>query len=95
MSVQTKQKIDINDLQKTLSDALGSSYRVTVASDSTLKVGRTGVIPAKVQMKGSDGTTIFKVRTTGLIVSRLVQVCAINPRVRKALKETFPTTPTG
>jgi len=90
MSVHTKQKVDINDLQQTLSDALGPSYRVTVASDSALKVGRTGVIPARVQMSNSDGATVFKVRTTGLIVSRLIQVCAINPRVRKALKETFP-----
>ena len=95
MSVQTKQRVDIDDVQRKLSDALGPGYRVTVASGSTLKVGRTGVIPAKVKFIRSDGRTVFKVCTTGLIVSRIIQVCAINPRVRHALKKSFPTTSPG
>jgi hypothetical protein len=86
MTVQTTRKVDIDEVQQTLAEALGPSYRVTVTSDSTLKVGRTGVIPAKVQMRTVDGTTTFRVRTTGLILSRMVQACWINPHVRRALQ---------
>ena len=92
MSVQTGQRVDIDDLQRTLSEALGPSYRVTVASGSTLKVGRTGVIPAKVQLIRSEGGTTFKVRTSGLILSRIIQKCSMNPRIQRALRESFPPT---
>ena len=90
-TVQTKQRVDVNAVQEALSAALGSSYRVTVASDSTLKVGRPGVIPAKLKLSWSGDTTTFKVTTTGLILSRIVQAWSINPRVQRALQESFPT----
>jgi len=90
-AVQTKQEVGVEDVQRTLADLLGPKYHVTVASGSTLKVGRSGVIPAQVKMSRANGVTTFKVVTTGLIVSRIVQAASLNPRVRRALKEAYST----
>jgi hypothetical protein len=89
--LQTEREVGVDEACQTLADALGPKYRVSVASGSTLKVGRAGVIPAKVEVGSSHGTTTFTVHTTGLIVSRVIQACSINPRVRRALRESYPT----
>ncbi len=89
-TVQTNQEVGVEDVQRTLADLLGPKYRVTGASGSTLKVGRTGVIPAQVKMSRANGVTTFKVTTTGLIVSRIVQAVSLNPRVRRALEQAYP-----
>ena len=56
-TVQTKQEVEVEDVQRTLADLLGPKYHVTVSSGSTLKVGRTGVIPAQVKMSRANGVT--------------------------------------
>jgi hypothetical protein len=89
VAVQTNQEVDIEEAKRALADALGPKYRVSVTSSSTLKIGRAGVIPARVQVVSSGGMTTFKVHTTGLIASRVIQACSINPRVRRALKESY------
>ena len=89
MALQTKQEVDVEEAKRALADALGPKYRVSVTSGSTLKVGRAGVIPARVQVLSSGGMTTFKVQTTGLIASRVIQACSINPRVRRALRESY------
>jgi len=88
--LRTDSEVRVEDVHRVLSDALGPSYRVTVMSPTMVKVGRAGVIPSQVEISRSGGMTTFKVHTTGLIVSRLVQVCSVNPRVRRALQEGFP-----
>jgi len=90
VSVQTDHKVDIDEARRKLAESLGPAYRVTIASASALKVGRPGVIPAKVQLDWSEGATSFRVSTTGLILSRLIQTGFMNPRIRRALKESFP-----
>lgn len=92
MAVSTRQEVTVEDVRHTLSDALGPRFRVTVTSDSTLSVGRTGVIPAHVHIQRAGGETTFSVRTTGLIVSRIAQVVTIYPRVRRALMEAYAQT---
>jgi hypothetical protein len=47
-TVQTKREVTIEDVQRALSNELGPNYRVAVDSNSTLMIGRTGIIPAKV-----------------------------------------------
>jgi hypothetical protein len=89
VSVQTEREVGIDEVQQTLAEALGPKYRVSVASNSTLKVGRPGVIPGKVQVDSSDSSTTFTVHTSGLIVSRVIQAWAINPRVRRALRKSY------
>ena len=89
-TVQTRQELTIEDVQRALSEALGPQYRVAQGSDSTLKIGRKGVIPAKVTMIRRGDTTTFKISTTGLIVSRVVQATSINPKVKQALETAYP-----
>jgi hypothetical protein len=93
-SVQTKQEVTIEGVQEALANELGSNYRVSVDSDSTLKVGRTGVIPAKVTLIRRGDMTTFKISTTGLILSRVAQATSINPKVKRALEKAYPGTPT-
>jgi hypothetical protein len=88
--LQTTKAVEVEDARRTLADVLGPQYRVTVSSSSTLKVGRTGVLPSKVTLSHSGGGTSFDVRTTGLIVSRLVQAASLNPRIKRALAEAYP-----
>jgi len=87
--LQTTRDVGVQEVQHTLSERLGPSYRVTAASGSKLKIGRTGVIPSTVTLDHAHGGTTFKVHTTGLIVSRLVQAATINPRVRHALADAY------
>lgn len=94
-TVQTKQEVTIEGVQDALSNELGPIYRVAVDSNSTLKVGRTGVIPAKVTVTHRGDTTTFKISTTGLILSRVAQATSINPRVKRALEHAYSQTPTA
>ena len=87
--VQTKQDVTAEELERTLSEALGPHYRVNAIGPSKVKVGRTGVIPSVIEIAHANGMTVFKIRTTGLIVSRVVQVASINPGVRRALEDAY------
>jgi len=87
--VQTKQDVTVEELEHTLSEALGPHFRVNATGRSKVKVGRTGVIPSEVEIARANGMTVFKIRTTGLIVSRVIQVASINPRIRRALEEVY------
>jgi len=86
-TVQTKKEISVDDVRQVLSNELGSRYRVNIESNSTLKVGRSGVIPSKVTVSRHGEITTFKIATTGLIVSRIIQATSINPRIKRALKD--------
>jgi hypothetical protein len=93
-TVQIKREVTIDDVQHALSDELGPHYRVNVASTSTLRIGRTGVIPSKVTMTRRGDTTTFKISTTGLILSRVAQATSVNPKIKRALEHAYPGTPT-
>jgi hypothetical protein len=87
--LQTHQDVDIDEVCRRLSNDLGPRYRVTMASDAKLKVGRTGVIPSQVTLRHTNDGTTFDIHSTGLIVSRLIQVALINPRVKRALSDAY------
>ena len=92
-TVQVKREVTVEDVQHALSDELGPHYRVNVASNSTLHIGRTGVIPSRVTMTRRGDTTTFKISTTGLILSRVAQATSINPRVKRALEHAYSEKP--
>ncbi|HLN17376.1 MAG TPA: hypothetical protein VK277_11595 [Acidimicrobiales bacterium] len=93
--MQTDHEVGVDEVQRKLSDWLGPSYRVAVTSSSTLKVGPRGLIPAKIQLTKADGVTTCRLRTTGLLLSRLTQAVTVLPRVRRALEESFPSSDTS
>lgn len=88
-TVQTKQDVTVEELERTLCEALGPPYRVHATGHSKVKVGRTGVIPSEVEIDHADGGTALKIKTTGLIVSRIIQATSINPRIRRVLLEAY------
>jgi hypothetical protein len=92
-TLKTRTEVGVGDVQHVLSAALGPKYRVTIESNSMLKVRRPGLFATKVQMKPHNGATTFKVSGSGLFVSRGIQACSVNPRVRRALKQAYPTSP--
>jgi hypothetical protein len=92
VKVQTSREVRVEDVVRTLADSLGSKYQVDASSDSTITVGRRGVIPSKVTLVRRGDKTTFKVATTGLLVSRGIQAASINPKVRRALDEAYGPT---
>jgi hypothetical protein len=90
--VQTSKEVGVEETQRRLSEALGPRYRVTIASDFTLKVGARGMLSSHVTLSHANGGTTFSVQTTGLIVSRLIQAATINPKVKRALSDAFAST---
>jgi len=89
LTVQTEKELDINDVRAALVSELSANYKVTVASPSTLKVGRSGVMPSKVTMSRQGNTTTFKIAAAGLFVSRIVQAASINPRIKRILEARY------
>jgi hypothetical protein len=89
-TLQVKQDVGVEDVQRTLTEALGPKFRVTATSGSVVKVGRTGVVPSQVRVNPANGMTTLKINTTGLILSRLAQAIWVNPSVRRALEQAYP-----
>jgi len=83
-----KQEISIEDVQRTLSNALGSSYKVTVTSPSTMRVSRYAGW-AVVKMHSAGGMTTFRVRGGGFLLSLIVNSLTIAPKVRHTLDRAF------
>lgn len=90
MSVQVKQEIGAEVVQRALCDALGPAYKVSIMSDSTLKVSRSAVMIATVHMRRSGGTTTFGVSGFGFLVGKLINSLTIAPKVRHTLGQAFP-----
>ena len=87
-TVQVEQEVGVEDAQRRLTEALGPGFRVK-SSGSMLKVGRAGVVPSRVYVSHSNGTTTFRLKTSGLLVSRIIQAASINPLVRHALAQAY------
>jgi hypothetical protein len=90
MPTEVKREIAIDEVQHVLSDALGSPYKVTVTSDSTLKVSRSALLIATVRVRWSRGTTTFRVSGFGFLLGKLINSITIAPKVRQALSQAFP-----
>jgi len=90
VSVQVKQEVDVEVVQRALSDALGPAYKVNVTSDSTLKVSRSTLMIATVRMRRPGGMTTFRVSGFGFLLGKLINSLTIAPKVRRALSQAFP-----
>ena len=89
MSTEVGGEIAVEDVRRTLSEALGSKYKVNVTSDSTLKVSRSSLLIATVRMRRSGGITTFRVSGFGLLLGKLINSIVIAPKVRHALRQSF------
>jgi hypothetical protein len=88
-TVHTSRDIDVEELRRTLSDALGTAYQVTVTSRSAVKVHHNAMT-AIVQVAPSGAGTDLRVSSVGLFGSGVLNSLTITPRVRHALESIFP-----
>ena len=93
MPTELNQAVSLEDVQRALGDALGSGYKVSTTSDSTLRVHRSGLLGVKVTMTWAEGKTTFSVRPEPGLLVMLFNTLYTAPKVRKALVRAFPVTP--
>jgi len=82
--------ISLEQIQRTLSDALGHGYKVTATSDSALKIRRAPLITATVNVKWyEDGTTLHVAPGEAWILQG-INALTIYPKVRHTVSRAFP-----
>jgi len=89
MPTEVKKEISLADATRALSDGLGSGYRVTAKSDSTLRVYRNPVIWGTVTMSWAGGKTTFRVRPGGALLVLALNALYTVPKVRHVLDRAF------
>ncbi|HXY44001.1 MAG TPA: hypothetical protein VEH29_07425 [Acidimicrobiales bacterium] len=89
MSTQVKHEVGLGDVQHALSEALGSSYRVSAKSNTVLSVYRNPVIWGSVHVSWSGGNTTFRVRPGGVLLVMVLNALYLVPKVNHALERAF------
>ena len=90
-TTRVSREIPLDEVRRTLSDALGRAYTVTATSDSTLKIRRAPLVTARVKVSWQDdGTTLQAAPGEAWIVQGL-NALTIYPKVRRALSRAFTT----
>jgi hypothetical protein len=89
-AIEVNKDVGLEDVQRALSDALGPAYRVTITSDSSLRIMRNFVTWGTVHVRRSEGRTRFQVRPGGLILAAAFNAVYTTPKIRRALDRAFP-----
>jgi hypothetical protein len=89
MPTEVTQELLLADVERALSEGLGSGYRVKATSDSTLRVSRNPVIWAVVRVSWTGGRTIFSVRPGGALLVLALNAAYTVPKVRHVLDRAF------
>lgn len=88
-TVEVSGDVDVEEAQRALSDRLGTGYKVTATSDSSLKVSRNILLRAGVQVRNNGGTTSFRITPGGLTLVMLINLTVTVPKIRQALEQAF------
>jgi hypothetical protein len=90
-TTKVSREIPLDEIQRTLSGALGPAYTVTTTSDSTLKIRRLPLVTAQVKISWpDDGTTLHAAPGEAWILQG-INALTIYPKVRRALSQAFTT----
>ena len=88
-TTEVRGEIPLEEIQRTLSEALGRAYRVTATSDATLKIQRMPLMTATVNVKWyEDGTTLQAAPGEAWILQGL-NALTIYPKVRHTISRAF------
>ena len=88
-TTEVRGEIPLEEIQRTLSEALGHGYKVTATSDSTLKIRRAPLVTATVNVKWyEDGTTLQVAPGEAWILQGL-NALTIYPKVRRTVSRAF------
>jgi len=88
-TVEVNADVDAKEAQQALSDRLGTGYKVTATSDSSLKVSRNVFLRAGVEVRNNGGTTSFHITPFGFALLLFVNSTVTVPKIRKALEQAF------
>jgi len=86
-------EIPLDEIQRTLSEALGRGYQVTATSDSTLKIRRAPLMTARVNVKWHGDRTTLQTAPGEAWILQGINALTIYPRVRHTLSQAFATAP--
>lgn len=78
-------EVSASELERSLSDALGARYSVNAQTETRLRVRRGAMIAVPVTLTPQGGSTVISIGTSGLLISRLVQVLVLHPALKRAL----------
>ncbi len=81
--------ISLEEVQRTLSDALGHGYKLTATSDSTLKIRRAPLITAKVNVRWYEDETTLQSAPGEVWILQGINALTIYPKVRRAISRAF------
>jgi len=92
---KVSREILLDEIQRTLSDALGPAYKVTAISDSTLKVQRFPLVTAKVKVNWHDDGTTPQAAPGEVWFLQGINALTIYPKLRRTLAQAFTPAPDG
>jgi hypothetical protein len=82
-------EISLEEIQRTLSEALGRDYRVTATSDCTLKIRRMPLMTAKVSVKWHGDRTTLQAAPGEVWILQGINALTVYPKIRRALSQAF------
>jgi hypothetical protein len=86
-------EIPLEEIQRTLSEALGRAYQVTATSDSTLKIRRMPLMTAKVSVKWHGDRTNLQAAPGEVWILQGINALTIYPKLRRTLAQAFTPAP--
>jgi hypothetical protein len=86
-------EIPLEEIQRTLSEALGRGYQVTATSDSTLKIRRAPLMTAKVNVKWHGDRTTLQAAPGEVWILQGINALTIYPKIRHTLSQAFVSAP--
>ena len=84
-------EIPLEEIQRTLREALGRGYQVTATSDSTLKVRLIPPMTAKVNVTWEEDGTTLQAAPGEVWFLQGINALTIYPKVRHTLSRAFAT----
>jgi hypothetical protein len=90
-TTKTSRQLPLDEIQRTLSGALGPAYTVTTTSDSTLKIRRLPLVTAKVKISWHDDGTTLQAAPGETWILQGINALTIYPKLRRALAQAFTT----
>ena len=89
-TTKTSRQLPLDEIQRTLSGALGPAYTVTTTSDSTLKIRRAPLVTATVNVKSYEDGTTLEVAPGEAWILQGINALTIYPKVRHTVSRAFP-----
>jgi hypothetical protein len=90
-TTEVRGEIPLEEIQRTLSEALGHGYKVTATSDSTLKIRRAPLVTATVNVKWYEDGTTLQVAPGEAWILQGINALTIYPKLRRTLAQAFTT----